>query len=153
METEQFLTELVTGISVAAPRAVISHIHSCDLQIVGQCLRQTRKVKRPSVDMRVDTEIGSRSEKKCLTFLISGTCLKENVADILHIRILNRAVTHFLAQVNHSVAKLVGIIGKQLVGFVYSRAHELFGDGFHLLLFLRKLARTGCRFVIVIVAG
>ena len=150
METEQLLTEFVAGVCVAAPRAVVSYVHSLDLQIVGQRLRQSRKVERPSVDMRVDAEIGCRAEKECLALLVGRACLKENVADILHVGVLNRAVTHFFAQVNHSVAKLVGIASKQFVGFVYSCAYELFGDGFHLLFFLRKLASAGCRLVVVV---
>ena len=130
MESKKFLSEFTSGISNTVLTFELSHLVGI-LQGSGKSVG----IKRPSVDVRVDTEVGSCTIKERLTLLPFLACLKEDCADFVDVTLTDTLWIGFklFSDSSKILIQLIGGIGDCPVCLVYGIRDILIGNGLHLL--------------------
>ena len=97
------------------------------------------QIKRPGVDVRVNSEVGGRTEEECFAFFVVCACVDERFADVVEFSLCEavRIVHEFVFGSQKFVVQVAGCFGQEFVRrkhcFVYvnlcHRSHFSFFGG------------------------
>ena len=142
MESKKFLSEFGSGIG-----DTILTFKGSYLFRIGEGCGESLDVKRPGVDMGVDTEIRCGSIKEGLRLLPALAGLEEFGADGIEFA-LGKGCNAFPGSCRKQFVKLIALLCKVAVSSIDHLEDILMHDLLHLLLFRRESVR-----IVVLVAG